>query len=191
MIYTLAKPVRQFLAVMLLALPIGAFGLLVVAPVYSHHADLKERIEQERMMVGRLGRLAGDESARQALETQTKAAKSAGLFIEGESESIRLAALQSNISAIAAANGIKFRSARNLPSRDKYDLHLVGVQLQLVAPIAKLQKILLDIEQAKPTLFIDSMQITPLAYSRITDTDEPGQLDTRLDVYAVEARQKG
>jgi hypothetical protein len=191
MIYTLAKPVRQFLAVMLLALPLGAFGLLVVAPVYSHLADLKERIEQERMMVGRLGRLAGDESARQALETQTKAAKSAGLFIEGESESIRLAALQSNLSAIAAANGIKFRSARNLPSRDKYDLHLVGVQLQLVAPIAKLQKILLDIEQAKPTLFIDSMQITPLAYSRITDTDEPGQLDTRLDVYAVEARQKG
>ena len=191
MIYSVSKPMRQLIAVALLALPVAAVGTLVVWPLMAHVADLQERIEQERTVVGRLSLLANDESSKRTLEAQTKAAKASGLFIEGESESIRLAALQSNLSAIAAANGIKLRSARNLPSRDKNELRLVGVQLQLVAPIAKLQKILLDIEQTKPALFVDSMQITPLTLSRITDTEEPGLLDARLDVFAVETRQKG
>ena len=191
MMYTLSKPIRQLLAVALLAVSLGVIGLFVAAPVWSHVAGLKDRIEQERMMAGRLAHAANDDGARRVLEQQTKAAKAAGLFIEGDSESIRLAAMQSSLSAIATANGIKLRSARNLPSREKSDLRLVGVQLQLVAPIDKLQKVLLDIEQAKPSLFVDSLQVTPVALSRVSDDEQPGLLDARFDVFAVETRQKG
>ena len=134
--------------------------------------------------------ITGDESGKRALEQQTKLAKASGVFIEGESESIRLAALQSKLSAIAGANGVKLRSARNLPSRDKNELRLVGVQLQLMAPLDKLQKILLEIEQHKPSLFVDSLQISPGSPARSVD-DEVGMLDARFDVYAVESRQKG
>lgn len=191
MIYGLSKGLRRLLAVGLLGMVGGGVVLLVVAPLWAHIADLKERIDQERMMTSRLTAAVSDDSARQTLEQQTKAAKAAGLFIEGESESIRLAALQSSLSGIAAANGIKLRSARNLPGREKGDLHLVGVQLQLAAPIEKLQKILLDIEQFKPSLFVDSLQVTPVALSRVADDEQPGLLDARFDVFAVEARQKG
>ena len=191
MIYGLSKGLRRLLAVGLLGMVGGGVVLLVVAPLWAHIADLKERIDQERMMTSRLTAAVSDDSARQTLEQQTKAAKAAGLFIEGESESIRLAALQSSLSGIAAANGIKLRSARNLPGREKGDLHLVGVQLQLAAPIEKLQKILLDIEQSKPSLFVDSLQVTPVAVSRVADDEQPGLLDARFDVFAVEARQKG
>lgn len=190
MIYSLPRIVRRLLAVALLVLPLGAFGYLVAAPVFRHVEDLKEQIEQERQLAGRLNALAGDESAKRALEQQTKQAKASGLFIEGESESIRLSALQSNLSAIAGTNGVKLRSARNLPSRDKNDLRLVGVQLQLTAPIDKLQKILLEIGQNKPSLFVESLQITQASAARSAD-DEPGMLEARLDVYAVESRQKG
>ena len=191
MIYNLSKPMRRLLAVGLLAMVLGALGLLVVAPLWAHVADLKDRIQQERMMASRLAVLANDNVAKQTLEQQMKAAKAAGLFIEGESESIRLAALQSNLSSIAAANGIKLRSSRNLPGREKNELHMVGVQLQLVAPIEKLQKILFDIEQSKPTLFVDTLQVTPLVLSRVADDDQPGLLDARFEVFAVETRQKG
>lgn len=191
MIYGLSKGLRRLLAVGLLGMVGGGVVLLVVAPLWAHIAGLKDRIDQERMMTSRLAAAVSDDSARQTLEQQTKAAKAAGLFIEGESESIRLAALQSSLSGIAAANGIKLRSARNLPGREKGDLHLVGVQLQLAAPIEKLQKILLDIEQSKPSLFVDSLQVTPVALSRVADDEQPGLLDARFDVFAVEARQKG
>ena len=169
----------------------SAVGLLALAPLWTYVTDLKGRIDQQRMMVARLTLLAEDDGAKQALEQQTKVAKAAGIFIEGESEPIRLAALQSTLSAIASANGVKLRSARNLPSRDKYDLRLVGVQLQLVAPIERLQKILLDIEQSKPSMFVDSLQVTPLGLLRVVDDDNPGLLDVRFDVMAVELRQKG
>lgn len=191
MIYGLSKPVRQLLAVALLVALVSAVGLLALAPLWTYVTDLKGRIDQQRMMVARLTLLAEDDGAKQALEQQTKVAKAAGIFIEGESEPIRLAALQSTLSAIASANGVKLRSARNLPSRDKYDLRLVGVQLQLVAPIERLQKILLDIEQSKPSMFVDSLQVTPLGLSRVVDDDNPGLLDVRFDVMAVELRQKG
>lgn len=191
MIYGLSKGLRRLVAVGLLGLVAGCVGLLVVAPLWGHVADLKDRIDQERMMMSRLTAAASDDSARQVLEQQTKAAKAAGLFIEGESESIRLATLQSNLSSIAAANGVKLRSSRNLPGRERGDLRLVGVQLQLAAPIEKLQKMLLDIEQSKPSLFVDSLQVTPVTLSRVVDDDQPGLLDARFDVFAVEARQKG
>jgi general secretion pathway protein M len=191
MMYSLPKSLRRVVAVGLLAVAIGGIGLLVVRPVWSHISDLKDSIEQERMMSTRLLAVVKDDSVRQTLEQQTKAAKAAGLFIEGESESIRLAALQSALSSIAAANGVKLRSSRNLPGREKGDLRMVGVQLQLAAPIDKLQKILFDIEQSRPSLFVDSLQVTPVALSRVVDDDQPGLLDARFDVFAVEARQKG
>ena len=190
MIYSLPKFARRLLAVGLLVAPLGALGYFVANPIVGHIGELKEQIEQERLLAGRLTALTGDDSAKRALEQQTKQAKASGLFIEGESESIRFAALQSNISAIAGANGVKLRSARNLPARDKNELRLVGVQLQLTAPIDKLQKILLDIEQHKPALFVEFLQITPAFAARSVD-DEVGMLEARFDVYAVESRQKG
>ncbi len=191
MIYGLPKGLRRLVAVGLLGLALASGGLLVVAPLWAHIADLKDRIDQERMMASRLTAAVSDDSARQTLEQQMKVAKAAGLFIEGESASIRLAALQSSLAGIAAANGIKLRSARNLPGREKGNLHLVGVQLHLAAPIEKLQKILLDIEQSRPSLFVDFLQVTPVAQSRVIDDEQPGLLDVRFDVFAVEGRQKG
>jgi general secretion pathway protein M len=191
MIYSLSKPLRRLLAVGMLAAVLAAIAILVVEPLRTHVTGIQDRIAQERMMVGRLTALSSDDSARRSLEQQTKAARAAGLFIEGESESIRLAMLQSNLSAIATANGVKLRSARNLPPRDRNELRLLGVQLQLAAPVDKLQKLLLDIEQAKPSLLIDGLQITPLAVARAGDDEQPGLLDARFDVYAVESRQKG
>ena len=189
MIYNLSTTLRRFLALLLLAAAVGAVAILGFGPLWSRVSDLKERIDQERLMAARLTQLAQNDGAKRALEQQTKAAKAANLFIEGESESIRLASLQSGLSAIAAANGTKLRSARNLPGRDRNDLRLIGVQLQLVAPIDKLQKILFEIEQHKPSFFVDALQITPQTLLRLPDDEQPGLLDARIDVLAVESRQ--
>ncbi len=190
MMYQLPKPVRQLLAVALLLLLVGGCGILVAGPIWSHIVDLQDRIDQARMMVGRLSELANDDSARRALEEQTKAALSSGIFIEGESEAIRLATLQSNLSALAAAQGVKFRSARNLPTRERNDLRLIGVQVQLVVPIDRLQKLMLEIEQSRPMLIVEQIQITPLTLSRLPDDPQVGLLDARIDILAIETKHK-
>lgn len=191
MIYTLSKPIRQFLALAMLIVPIALLMILAINPLWAYISDLQDRIWQERLILSRLTEFTNEERAKRVLDQETKSAKSFGLFIEGESETIRLSTLQSNLSSIVSANGIKLRSARNLPPREKNELRLLGVQLQLIAPLDKLQKILLDIEQAKPTLFVDALQIMPTVTSRLPDDEQPGLLDVRFDVFAVETRQKG
>ena len=190
MIYALAKPIRQLLAVAILALLTVGFGLLVAMPVWSHVTSLQDRLEQARMMAGRLSGIANDDSNRRILEQQMTAARTSDIYIEGDSESIRLAALQSSLSGIVAAQGVKLRSARNLPARERHDLRLVGIQVQLLVPIDRLQKILLEIEQYKPVLIVEQLQMMPVNLNRLPDDDQLGLVDVRMDVLAIEAKQK-
>ena len=189
MMYSLNRSLRQLIAVMLLVAGVGILGLFIVTPIWSHVANLQDRIDQTRMMVGRLTDAANDDGTRQTLEQQTSAARNSGVFIAGDSEPIRLAALQSSLSVIAASHGVKLRSARNLPPRERFDLKLIGVQVQFVTTIDRLQKILLTVEQHKPTLLIEQLQITPMAISRQPDEDV-GLLETRLEIFAIESKQK-
>lgn len=188
MIYALAKPVRQAIAVGLLLALVGSFAMLIAIPVWSHITSLDERILDARTMAGRLAERTGDDSTRKHLEDQVKQLRASGQFIEGESEPIRLAAIQSSLSALAAANSIKLRSVRNLPVRERNDLRLLGVQAQTVVPLDKLQKLMLDIEQAKPVFIIDQIQITPINLARLPDDAQNGLLDVRMDVFAIEGR---
>jgi hypothetical protein len=189
MMYHLAKPIRRAFAVVLLGALVGSAWKFAAEPLIAHVGDLKDRIEQERMVAGRLLGVSTDDAVRRDLELQAKTIKADRLFLDGESEAIRMADLQSHLATIAAANGIRLRSSRSLPSRERYDLRLVGLQLQLAAPLERLQKFLLDVEQYNPWLYVASLQITPLTVARVVD-DEVGVLEARLDVLAVVPRQK-
>lgn len=185
MIYKLSKPVRQGLAVGLAIFAVGSLLLVFGWPVLSYVMDLRENIAEERAIVGRLMSVVDSQSNVEA-DGNSTSLKDSGLFIDGGSESIRVASLQSQLSAILTASGVKPRSSRALPRRPHNDLHLVGVQLQIIAPIAQLQKVLLEIERHKPALLVDSLQITPSSMTGLPNDDGAGLLDARLDVFAVE-----
>ena len=187
--YRLAKPVRQLLAVALLGLVVAAAVSLTIMPLYGKIADLDDRIQQERSTLGRLSAIGNDENAARELDGLTTAARSRGLFLEGESESIRMANLQSLLAEIVAANGIKPRSIRNLPARDRNDLRMLGVQLQLVANIETLRKILVAIEEQRRVLLVDQMQVAPLTGTWVGNEEQRGTLDIRFDIFGVEGRR--
>ena len=191
MIYKLAKPVRQLLAIVLLVVTIAAAAALTVVPVWSRVTELQDNIETERMTLGRLQAITSGETKTSDIERLTKAAREQGIFLAGESESIRFANLQSQLNEIVSAYGVKPRSTRNLPAREHNDLRLLGVQLQIVAPIEQLQKILFDIEQHKPILMIDAVQIIPLSLPGGGNDEDRGAVDARFDVFGVESHQKG
>jgi len=188
MILKLPKIARQALAVLLVFLVLGALGL-AISPIFAHVAELSSHIEQERNLLSRLSSVAATQPAAADADAGKIPDREAyaGLFLQGESEGIRLASLQSRLSEIFAANGVKLRSARNLPAKERDDLHLLGVQLQFAAPVERLQAILLAIEEQKPLLLIESLQVTPLA---ATSEEERGNLETRVDVFGVGSARK-
>lgn len=190
MIYRISKPVRQLLAVGLVLLVVGCVSVLAVIPLMAPESELKDSLERERKVLGRLQTIVNDREAVRDLDQRSEAARNSGLFIEGASEAIRLASVQSQLAQIMAANGVKPRLTRGLPGRDREEFHLVGAQVQIVAPIEKVQKVLLDIEEHQPALLVDYLQITPSSLGGASNEDDAGALDARFDVYAVALRAK-
>jgi len=188
--YRFAKPIRQAAALALLLLVLAGAVALTIVPLYSKVTSLEDRIEQERITLGRLDAIVRDENAARELDGRTTSARAKGQFLDGESESIRMANLQSLLADIVSANGIKPRSIRNLPARERNELRLLGVQLQFVAPIQTLRKILVAIEEQRRVLLVEALQIAPLTGTWVANEEQRGTLDIRFDIFGVEARQK-
>jgi Type II secretion system (T2SS), protein M subtype b len=186
MIHRLPLRLRQLLAVTLLLLTLAATAALTVVPFMSQLADSQYKLERERMVLGGLQAKTSDTSLAKQLELDARAPKATGLFIDGESEPIRLASLQSRLMDIINAQSVKPRTTRNLPTRERNTMKLVGVQLQLTATIDQLQKILLEIEAHRPVLLVDALHLTPS--SSVGSEDDRGILEARIDVVAIEAR---
>lgn len=188
MMYRLAKPMRQLLAVVLALAVAAIISLAVIGPVWARVSQLTDSIAQERMMMGRLKSLVTAGSGNEKLEERAALLRQAGLGIGGASAPIRQAALQSQLSEIASGSGVKLRSTHALAPREQASLRLIGTQMQLVASLEDVQRLIIAIEDRKPALFIDTMSITPSSSSGLPNEDGAGLLDARFDVYAVELR---
>jgi Type II secretion system (T2SS), protein M subtype b len=186
MIHRLPLLLRRSLAVALLMAALGLISLVTVVPFLSQLATAREQLSQSRATLGRLLETTKTSTIAEQLEQGAQGLKTTGLFIEGESDSIRLAALQSQVVDIVGAHGVKPRTARMLQSSERYNLRLAGVELQLTATIEQVQKILLQIEAHRPILLVDTLHLTPTTAAN--SEDDRGQLDVRLNVIAIESR---
>lgn len=180
---------RKLLALALLFVPLATIAGVMLGPVSAHIADIKDRIEQERLVAGRFSQLVNRDAGETDPSKRTEEAKDKELFVSGTSEAIRLSNLQSMLANIVTANGLKLRSTRALRIREKNELRLLGVQIQLQASIDKLQALLLDIEKHRPALLVSGMHVFPMMNARVPGSQTLGQLDAHLDVFAVEERQ--
>ena len=191
MMYSLAKPLRTLLAVVLLLATVAAIVFFTVVPVIARVGELQEQIEQERTVLGRLTTAAADDGSSTDVKQKAVAARVGGLFLPGESESIRVSYVQSELITILSTNRMKPRSTRNLPARERNQMRLVGVQLQVTAQIEQVQLLLRDIEAHQPPLMIESLHITPVANFGGGGEDMRGMLDARIDIFGVEPQKKG
>lgn len=191
MMYSLSKPIRQLLAVTLLVVALGALAMFTVMPVVARVTELQDRIELERQVLGRLAVAAVDDGGAAEARQRIVAGRLSGLFLPGESESIRVSYVQSQLIDILTAQRLKPRSTRNLPARERTGLRLVGVQMQVTVPVEELQVLLRDIEAHKPPLLIEALHITPVTNLGGNADDTRGMLDARIDVFGIEPQKKG
>lgn len=183
MLYRLSKPLRRGIAV---ALAVGAFalaGVAVIGPVTARVASLSDDVAQERMVLGRLNALTADAKADDG--AATAGLSQSGQVVKGSSAAIRQAALQSQLAGLVAAQGLKPRSAHALPPRDRGSLKLIGTQVQLVANMESVQRVMTAIEDHQPALFIDAVDIVRSSQSGLPNDDDDDMLDARIAVYAV------
>jgi len=187
---TLSPAMSRTAAVGLLAAVVGFLVLGVAVPYLSHIAALRQDIEAEREALGRFAAVANLKASSAEVQLAGAAAAESEAYLKGDTEALKTSALQAMLSELAQSLGVRVRSTRNLPVREKDDLRFIGVRMQFNTEIDQLRALLHGIEVAKPFLLVEGLQVQPVTfYGR--EKEQGGSLEIRLDIYGAMARKKG
>lgn len=173
------------------SLLVGVLAVLifgVAGPYVSAVRSLGEEIEAERIAAGRFSAVANLKASAAEVERAGTQAAQSDAYLKGDTEALKTSALQAMLSELAQGMGVRVRSARNLPVREKDDLRFIGVRMQFNAEVDQVRALLHGIEAATPFLLIDGMQVQPLTYQ--SPQEAGGSLEVRLDVYGAMPRKK-
>lgn len=179
------------LALALLAVALALVYVLALDPVLSRAALLDEEIEAERVALGRFTAVASQKSGAGEVERLGRLASASPAYIKGDTEALKTSTLQALLSELAAAQGVRVRSTRNLPVRERDDLRFIGVRMQFNAEIAQVRDLLHGIESTQPFLLVEGLQVQPVQVMSAGGQEQSGTLEVRFDVYAAVARKKG
>jgi general secretion pathway protein M len=188
---SLSRPVRQLAAVGLLLAALALVASLTILPVAARIGDLREQIENERLALGRFEAVASLEEKVAEMQRAGRAASESGAYLKGQTDALRFAGLQAFLSELAGANSVRLGSTRALPPRDQDEVRLIGTRVQFTADIEQLREMLYAIESAQPLLFVEGLQVRPVAATSQRDPEYAGVLDVRLDVFGAVPRKRG
>jgi general secretion pathway protein M len=188
--HTLARPVRQLAAVLLLLVTAALICFLGVVPVSTHFQQLREEIDNERTTLGRFAAVAALQDRLADTQRAGRAASTSAAYLKGEGDQIKSANLQTLLSNIAAENGVRLTSTRALNPIERNELRLIGVRVQFTANVEQLREILYAAESKQPFLFVEGLQVRTVT-AMAHDPEHAGILDVRADVYGAAPRKRG
>ena len=179
----------QLLALSLLLVVLGGVYLMVVSPLLGLYAERAAVLENRRMLVPRL-RAAADElpSLRARVEQLRAAAGTRKITLEGASDAIASATLQSRIEELATSAGATIGSTESLPAEARSGYRRIGLRYVLSGSYETLVKFLARLESATPPVVIDNLHIHGVL--RRPGTPAAAGLDAGLDVYAYRDGEK-
>jgi hypothetical protein len=187
---TLSRTFRRIAAVALLLLVVAGAAVTMVMPLTSRIAELREQVEAERVVLGRFAAVAARTDEMAEYERIGRAALESGAYLKGESEALVAAGLQTTLAQLAAAGRVRFASTRALPPRERDTTRLIGVSVQFKAEIEQLRALLFRIENHRPFLFVEGLQIRPVSPFSQSSPELNGLLDVRLDVFGAPPGKK-
>ena len=179
----------QLLALSLLLVALGGVYLLIVSPLLGLYAERAAVLENRRMLVPRL-RAAADELPflRARVEQLRAAAGTRKITLEGATDAIASATLQSRIEELASSAGATIGSTESLPAEARSGYRRIGLRYVLSGSYETLVKFLAKLESATPPLVIDNLHIHGVL--RRPGTPAAAGLDAGLDVYAYRDGEK-
>ena len=179
----------QLLALSLLFVALGGVYFVAVSPLLGLYAERADVMENRRMLLPRL-RAAADElpALRARVEQLRAAAGTRKITLEGASDPIAAATLQSRIEELAASTGATIGSTESLPAEARSGYRRIGLRYVLSGSYETLVKFLAKLEAATPPLVIDNLHIHGVL--RRPGTPANAGLDAGLDVYAYRDGEK-
>ncbi|HUC12744.1 MAG TPA: type II secretion system protein GspM [Stellaceae bacterium] len=181
------------LAVGLLFLVVGTVYFLAAAPLVDLYQQREAKIEDGRMLLPRLEAIARQLPAlRSEVARLRAAARIRKVTLEGASDAIASANLESRIEALATSVGATIGSTESLPVEKNDGYRRIGLRFALNGPYETLVRLLAKLEEATPPLVVDNLQVhgvlrrPGLPQAATADIG----LDAGLDVYGFRTDDK-
>lgn len=170
-------------ALILLLISLAGFYLLAIDPLLDFYAQRQAVLEQRRMLFPHLKAAAEELPGLRARASELRAAaNNRKVTVEGASDAIASANLQSRIEELASSVGATIGSTESLPGEMRSGYRRIGLRYVLSGPYETLVKLLSVLEGATPPLVVDNLHIHGVL--RRPGTPAAAGLDAGLDVFA-------
>jgi general secretion pathway protein M len=148
------------IALLVAAVALGLALLIVPWLMFHHHYDaaidsMSDRLERYRRVA------AQGPEYRKALDA-LRAKDGRRFFLKNTAPNLAGAELQDMVKAAIENNSGRLTTISITPPREDARFRLIGVNLQLFATTANLQKILYAIETQSPYLVVENLRISPI-----------------------------
>lgn len=143
-----------------LALTVTLLGVLwagCVQPLVDWYAAHAEALEQRRALLQRMIRLAATLPELQHQSSGERAPAAA--LLEGGSDAVAGAALQSLVQRMAASAGAELASMENLPAEQRGIYRRIGLRVTTTAQWPVLIELLREIQKGSPRMLTDDLQL--------------------------------
>jgi general secretion pathway protein M len=180
------------LALSLALIVLGGLYFLAVAPFVDLYRGRDARLEDGRMVLPHLQAAAAALPALRAQVAELRAAaRTRKVTLDGASDAIASANLQSRIEGFAVSAGATIGSTESLPAEADDGYRRIGLRFALNGPYETLVKLLAKIEEATPPLIVDNLQVHGVLRRPGLPPGgggDPG-LDAGMDVYGFRSEK--
>ncbi len=172
----------QLLALAILCLVLGGVYFLVVAPVLDLYSQREATLADRRMLAPRLSAAAAELPALRARLAELQAsATTRKIALDGASDAIAGANLQSRIEELAASTGVTIGSTEGLAAENRGGYRRIGLRLAITGEYDAMIKLLGAIETAAPPLILSNLQFHGVL--RPISQPPSSRLDAGFEVY--------
>ena len=169
----------QLLALAILCLVLGGVYLLLVSPILDLYSQREATLADRRMLAPRLSVAAAELPELRARLAELQA--SATTALDGASDAIAAANLQSRIEELAKSAGVTISSTEGLAGENRGAYRRVGLRLAISGEYEAIIKLLAAIETAAPPLVLSNVQFHGVL--RPTAQSQTSRLDAGVEVY--------
>lgn len=174
------------LALSVLCALIGLVYLALALPLIEFYRAGEAELTDRQLLLSKLEHRAAEvPSLRARLAALQTDSAGSEVTLDGASDALASANLQSRLEQLAAANGVTIASTEAIAAEDRGPYRRIGLRVAVDGNYEAIVKLLAAIQEAAPPLIVGNLQIHGLFRAVVARTSYP--LESRFEVYGLRA----
>jgi type II secretory pathway component PulM len=174
----------RVLAISILGVLIALVYVALIVPLIDVYQSGEAALADRQLLVPKLEHLAAEvPGLRARLATLQTAGAGNEVTLDGASDALASANLQSRLEQLAAANGVSISSTEAIAAEDRGPYRRIGLRVAINGNYEAVIRLLSAIHEAAPPLILANLQIHGLFRAVAIRTSYP--LESRFEVYGL------